>query len=306
MRRFCPTLTELQAFEAAARQGSFTRAAQEMCITQGAISKQVKNLEEFLGVDLFVRGRHGLMLTSAGRRYLHEVGGSLNRIEAATLSLMTQPGLGGVLRLTSMPSFGTKWLIRRLPALREQCPDLQIEFLPHRMGYDFSSPEVDASIRFGSGVWPDCQADYIAGREVVPVCHPGLFSVPPRTPPDLLAQPLLHHTTVQQSWADWFASAGFDNVAAWAGPRFDQFTLLIQAAMAGFGTALIPRCLIEDELASGKLVVPLRIPADAKSAYYLCYPEHKSVLPTVQAFRRWLLDTAAVDEQKNASSYLGG
>lgn len=292
MRRFCPNLSELQAFEATARQGSFTRAAQELCITQGAVSKQIKNLEGFLGVSLFVRSPRGLVLTHVGQRYLHEVREGLNRIEAVSLSVMTQPELSGVLRLTSLPSFGSKWLIPRLPKLRHACPELHIEFLPHRMGYDFSSPDVDASIRYGAGVWPDSQADYVAGKELLPVCSAELFATAPRDPTDLLKHDLLHHTTVQRSWTDWFASAGMDTVRAWTGPRFDQYMLLIQAAMAGFGTALIPACLIEDELASGKLIVALDIPLQAQYAYFFCYPEHKSLLPTVQLFRRWILETA--------------
>lgn len=300
MRRFCPTLSELQAFDATARQGSFTQAAQELCITQGAVSKQVKNLEDFLGVALFARTSRGLVLTNAGHRYLPEIRHSLNRIEAASLSLITQPDAGGALRLTSLPSFSTKWLIPRLPALRAQYPDLHIDFLPHRMGYDFSSPEVDASIRFGAGVWPDCQAHYISGKDVVPVCHPRLFAQPVQSPSDLLAHPLLHHTTTQQSWAEWFDAAGLHTQKSWAGPRFDQFTLLIQAAIARFGTALVPRCLIQEELRNGKLIVPMALPITVQDGYYFCYPEQKSALTTIQAFRDWLLAAAQSSNQSSA------
>lgn len=296
MRRFCPNLSELQAFEATARQGSFTRAAQELCITQGAVSKQIKSLETFLGVELFVRTSRGLLLTNVGTRYLHEVRAGLNRIEAISMSVMTRVEHSGVLRLTSLPSFGSKWLIPRLPTLRQQHPELNIEFLPHRMGYEFTSPDVDASIRYGTGVWPDSQADYVAGHELVPVCSPGLFTQPAHRPSDLLQYDLLHHTTVQRSWTDWFAAAGQDTIRAWTGPRFDQYMLLIQAAMAGFGTALIPRCLIEEELANGKLIMPLPLPLQAQYGYYFCYPEQKSVLPAVQVFRRWLSHTVALQK----------
>ncbi|NYT36191.1 LysR family transcriptional regulator [Allopusillimonas soli] len=290
MRRFCPSITDLQAFEVTARQGSFTRAAHEMCITQGAVSKQIKHLETFLGVDLFLRTRGGLVLTHAGHSYLHDVRASLNRIEAASLALIAHQGLGGTLNLTCMPSFAAKWLIPRLPKLRRRYPDLHIGFLPHRMGYDFSSPDVDAAVRFGNGVWPGSRADYIVGKEVVPVCRPNLFKTPPESPEDLLSRPLLHHTTAQQSWPDWFRDAGHDTPHSREGARFDQFTLLTQAAIAGFGTALIPRCLVEEELQDGKLIVPLDVPITAHNGYYLCYPEHKSRLPTLQAFRTWMLD----------------
>src|SRR5690554_968132 len=175
MRRFCPSIAELQAFEVAARQGSFTRAAQELCITQGAVSKQIKSLETFLGVTLFRRTRGGLVLTQAGHTYLHDIRFALNRIEAASLAVMAHQGRGGILQINCMPTLGAKWLIPRLPALRQTCPDLQLVFLPYRMDYDFDTPEVDASIRFGTGTWPDVACHYLTGRELVPVCSPDLF-----------------------------------------------------------------------------------------------------------------------------------
>lgn len=292
MRRFCPSISDLQAFEVAARQGSFTRAAQELFITQGAVSKQVKNLETFLGVNLFLRTRAGLVLTQAGHAYLNDIRASLNRIEAASLAIMSHRGRGGTLNITTMPTFGAKWLIPRLPDLRKRCPDLQLVFLPYRMGYDFDSPEVDAAIRFGVGSWPGSHADYINGRDVVPACSPDLFDTPVLAPADLLTRPLLHHTTAQHQWPAWFKAAGHDTPRSRDGARYDQYTLLSQAAIAGIGVALIPRCVIEEELAEGKLIIPLDIPITAREGYYLCYPEHKSNLPALQVFRQWLLETA--------------
>lgn len=300
MRRFCPSITDLQAFEVVARQGSFTRAAQELCITQGAVSKQIKQLETFLGVNLFIRARHGLVLTQAGHSYLNDIRASLNRIEAASLAVMSHRGRGGTLNITCMPTFGAKWLIPRLPALRQTCPELQLGFLPYRMGYDFDSPEVDAAIRFGSGAWPDSQADYIMGKDVVPVCSPRLFEKPVNAPADLLTKPLLHHTSAQRQWPEWFKDAGFDSPRSRDGARYDQYTLLAQAAIAGLGVAMIPRCVVEDELAEGKLVVPLDLPITARDGYYLCYPDHKGNLPALQMFRQWLLDAAAcLDRESN-------
>ena len=161
MRRFCPSLTDLQAFEVAARHSSFTRAAQELCVTQGAVSKQVKHLEEFVGVELFLRIRQGLVLTEAGRSYLTKVQAGLGQIEAATVELIAHQGQGGTLNLTCMPTFGARWLIPRLTAFMRLRPDIHVEFLPHRQGYDFSTPELDAAVRFGEGIWPGSGADYI-------------------------------------------------------------------------------------------------------------------------------------------------
>lgn len=292
MRRFCPSLTDLQAFEVTARQGSFTLAARELCVTQGAVSKQIKHLETFLGVQLFLRSRRGLVLTEAGRGYLRRVEAALGQIEAASLALIAHQGKGGTLYLTSLPTFGAKWLIPRLPAFLRRCPDVHIEFLPHRQGYDFSSPDLDAAVRFGNGAWPGSQADYIVGRDVAPVCHPRLAQRGFDSPEDLLRHPLLHHTSTPEAWPDWFNDAGCPTPRSRDGARFDQFSLLAQAAIAGFGIALIPRCLVEDELRDGKLVLALDLPVQAHRGYYLCYPEHKASLPTLQAFRGWLLDVA--------------
>ena len=137
---FLPILTDLQAFEVAARHSSFTRAAQELCVTQGAVSKQVKHLEAFVGVELFLRIRQGLVLTEAGRAYLAKIQAGLGQIEAATVELIAHQGRGGTLNLTCMPTFGARWLIPRLTAFMRQRPDIHVEFLPHRQGYDFSTP----------------------------------------------------------------------------------------------------------------------------------------------------------------------
>ena len=289
MRRFCPSISDLQTFEIAARQGSFTRTAQELCITQGAVSKQIKSLETFLGVTLFRRTPAGLILTQAGHAYLNDIRSALNRLEAASLAIMSHQGRGGILHIICMPTLGAKWLIPRLPSLRKTCPDLQLVFLPYRMDYDFDTPEVDAAIRFGTGTWPDVRCDYITGRELVPVCAPGLFAEAPTDAKDLLSKPLLHHTTAPHLWRSWFLDAGIKDSRISNGAQYEQYFLLSQAAIAGIGVALIPRCLIEDELSEGKLVIPLKRPFKAREGYYLCYPEHKNNLPALQVFRQWLL-----------------
>lgn len=294
MRRFCPSTTDLQAFEATARHGSFTRAAEELCVTQGAVSKQVKHLETFLGVMLFVRTRQGLVLTDAGRKYLAKIRASLRQIETASLELITGLGVGGTLHLSVFPTFGARWLIPRLAAFQQSRPDVRVEFLPHQQGYDFSSPDLDAAIRFGTGIWPGSVADYITGREVVPVCHPDV-AAQCRGARDLLDHPLMHHASAIDAWPEWFAQAGVASPRSRGGPCFDQYSLLTQAAMAGFGIALIPRCLIEEELRDGKLAVALSAPIQASRGYYFCYPEHKASLPALQVFRGWLLATVAAE-----------
>lgn len=302
MRRLCPSLTDLQAFEMAARHGSFTRAAMELSVTQGAVSKQVKQLEQFVGVELFLRLRHGLILTEAGHSYLSKIQAGLGQIEAATLELISHQGRGGLLRLTCMPTFGARWLIPRLNGFTRARPDINVEFLPHRQGYDFSAPELDAAVRFGEGAWPGSGADYIVGREVVPVGSPRLFARPCTRAEDLLAHPLMHHTSALEGWHDWFSQAGCDTRRARDGARFDQYNLLSQAAAAGFGIALIPRCLIEDELRDGKLAAVIDLPIRARQGYYLCYPEQKARLPILQAFRDWMMEVSLAAEPRPAGA----
>ncbi len=284
----------------AARHGSFTRAAQELSVTQGAVSKQVKQLEQFVGVELFLRLRHGLVLTEAGQAYLTKIQVGLGQIEAATLELISHQGQGGMLHLTSMPTFGARWLIPRLAGFMRLRPDIHVEFLPHRKGYDFSTPELDAAVRFGEGVWPGSGADYIVGRDVVPVGSPKLFPHPCKAPEELLMHPLMHHTSALEGWTDWFSQVGCDVRRTREGARFDQYNLLSQAAAAGFGIALIPRCLIEDELRDGKLAPVIDLHIRARQGYYLCYPEAKANLPTLQAFRQWLMEESLAAEPRGA------
>ncbi|QYY32586.1 LysR family transcriptional regulator [Cupriavidus pinatubonensis] len=294
MRRMMPSMTELQAFEASARHSSFTAAARALHVTQGAVSKQVRSLESLLGVELFERVRQRLILTPAGVRYLERVRPTLDEIEAATVEAAGREQQAGTLHIASMPTLGAKWLIPRLPQFFARHPEVRLEFVPHAQGYVFAEPELDAAIRFGVGVWPGSLADYMIGREIVPVCRPALVAAHPGgvvgAPAELQQYPLLHHTTVPEAWPDWFAELGVPTRDAWAGARFDQFSLLTQAALSGLGIALIPRCLIEEELANGALVVAHPARVLSNKGYYLCYPEHKQHLPALQTFRAWLME----------------
>lgn len=288
MRRHCPSLVALQAFEAVATHGSLTRAAQSLHISQGAVSKQIKQLETFLNTALFQRQRYGLVLTPIGQRYLQEIAPSLGRIEAATLEAMAPPTQGGVLRITCMPTLGAKWLIPKLPDFMRRWPEVTLSFMPHRYGYDFSEPELDAAMRFGEGVWPDCQADYIVGRAIVPVAKPGMFSLPIKSPDTLADMPLLQHVSAPHAWHDWMLAAGALPKTVNTGPSFDQFTLLTEAAIAGLGVALIPTCLIEDELRRGTLEQVYDMSILERQGYYLCYPPDRAQLPELTVFRAWL------------------
>lgn len=293
MRRHCPSLVALQAFEAVAIHGSLTRAAVSLCISQGAVSKQIKQLEAFLTIDLFERVRYGLVLTPAGERYLQEITPALNRIEAATLKATSQPSHDGILRITCMPTLGARWLIPKLPDFMRRYPDIHLEFLPHRYGYDFSAPELDAAIRFGDGVWPDCRADYILGKAVVAVAKPGLLTLPVARPDELASMPLLQHISAPDAWHDWMQAAGAHPDHISTGPSFDQYSLLAEAAIAGLGVALIPACLVEEELRDGKLQRVYDVSILEQQGYYLCYPDDRAQMPELTAFRAWLQECSS-------------
>jgi LysR family transcriptional regulator, glycine cleavage system transcriptional activator len=300
VRRLCPSITELQAFDAACRHQSFTQAAVEMHCTQGAVSRQIASLESTVGVALFERTKQRLVLTDAGRAYLLSVRPALAQLEAATVQLLSHGGRGGTLNIAALPTFGAKWLIPRLPAFQRAHPDVTLNFLPHAQGYDFSRPELDASIRFGEGVWPGAHSEYIAGRDAIVIVAPDALTAlsrnskrsRPLAASDLPQLGLLHHVTVPHAWEEWFAGIGIKGVNPHVGPRFDQFTLIIQAVAAGIGAAVVPRCLVEDELCTKRVVAPFTKGVLLSQGYYLCTPENKAKLPSLVTFRQWLLDQA--------------
>lgn len=294
MRRLCPSTTELQAFEAAARHLSFTRAATELHVTQGAVSRLIRHLEDRLGIELFERVRRRIVLTEAGTIYLAKVRPSLNQLEAATLELMAHHQGGGTLSLATLPTLGATWLIPRLPSFYRAHPSIRLNFVPHPVAQHFPSPQMDAAILFGEGVWPNAVADYIIGKEVVPICHPNLLAGKNRikSAPDLLRHTLLQHSSVPRGWQDWFDSLGFEEVNGMVGPRFDQFSVIVQAVIAGLGVAIVPRCLVQDEIQSCRVAVPVDAVIESKQGYFLAYSEEKSRLPTLAAFRTWVLEEA--------------
>jgi len=287
-----PSSTALQAFEAAARHGSFTRAAVELCVTQGAVSRHIAQLEHFVGVALFERVRKRVVLTSAGAVYLRRVQPALAELAGATTELLVHRGTGGRLCLASLPTFNAKWLVPRLPRFTARHPEVLLDFAPHVQGYDFSRADLDCAIRFGEGAWPGAAADYIAGRRVVPVVEPSRW--PHRTPVSQLQKlTLLHHANVPGAWSDWLHAAGLAAINGQVGPRFDQYSVIIQAAAAGLGAALVPLCLVEDELRTRRLRVLADVPHEGRRGYYLCYPEGRSNWPPLAAFRAWLKSEVA-------------
>ncbi len=287
-RRFLPSLSLLAAFEAASRIGSVSAAARELGLTQGAVSRQILALEEQLGVALFLRERQTIRLTRAGEGYAREIREALRRISTASLNLRANPD-GGTLNLAVLPSFGTRWLVPRLPDFIEACPGISVNLLTRSSVFDFRTETVDAAIHFGLPHWPGAELVFLMHESVVPVCSPdfkerhGLSD-----PAHLLNVPLLHMTTRPDAWEKWFRShnVSFDNLH---GMLFDQFTTIAEAASFGVGVALIPSFMIEDEMQTGKLVKAVSGTLESEEAYYLaCMSDRAGYLP-LESFRNWIV-----------------
>jgi LysR family glycine cleavage system transcriptional activator len=291
LRRLSPPLHLLRAFSTVRRFGGVSRAAEALQLTQSAVSKQVKELEDWIGVPLFERTRNRLVLTPAGERYEDAVRAVLARLEAATLELLASGDGIGSLRLSSLPTFAAKWLIPRLPQFQRQHPEVTLHFVPYVQGYDFEQPDLDCSILFGAGHWPGARAHYLAGNEVAliaPRSRVADWAI--ATPADVQRHTLLRHVTVPDAWLRWGEAHGVGSAGCSTGPQFDQFQTLIRAVMAGMGLGLVPRCLVQDELAAGLVREPL--PAGGYTSdlgYWLCYPQARSRLQPLTCFREWLL-----------------
>ena len=300
MRRLCPSLTELQAFEATARHLNFTRAAVELFVTQGAVSRQVANLEDYLGVAVFTRAHQRLELSEAGHTYLPSVRKALNQLETATAHLMSHRGKGGVLNLSVPPSFAMQWLLPRLAQFKVAQPDVTLNFVRYSHTHNFSQDqELDAAIQFGEGEWPGASAVYLTGKNTIPVCAPEFFKSTRVVSADKLAHStLLQHIEVPYAWQDWCNYFDLKDRNGLVGPRFDQYSLIVKAAMTGFGVGLVPACLVEDELASGRLINPFPEAYKARQGYYLCVKEDRGSLPAVNVLRTWLLTSLLAGETR--------
>ncbi|HYD94076.1 MAG TPA: transcriptional regulator GcvA [Noviherbaspirillum sp.] len=293
MRRRIPSIEALIAFECAARHESFTRSADELCLTQSAVSRQVACLEEYLGVPLFNRVKKRLSLTDIGRIYAKQVREHLERIERDTLAAMARRGAGGILELAVIPTFATRWLIPRLPQFYAQHPEITLNLTTRAEPFMFNDTIFDAAIHFGSPAWPGAVAHHLFGEEMMPVCSPRLMQGRASLrAAELAALPLLHQSARAEAWRNWFVQAGVHDVPSMKGQRYELFSMLVEAARAGLGVALMPRILVLGELASGQLVIPCDIGLRNEKSYFLVYPEYKAESLPLKVFRQWLMATA--------------
>ncbi len=294
MRIRSPSLHELHAFAATARLGSFSKAAELLCVTQGAVSRAVARLEAHLGQSLLVRLPRGNELTSAGRDYLELIEPALQTLEAAAVA-QRAPEATTRLRISVAPTLATKWLIPRLPDWQALHPHIALSLAPYRREEDFSDASVDAWLRPGEGQWPPgITADYIVGREIVAICHPqelrGRQAL--RQPADLLSRPLLFHSNYPENWRLWLQAAGLPEAQPRPSADFEQVAMLVQAVMAGLGVAVVQRCLIDEELAAGRIAIPFERPVLLERGYMLCTRRSSQSQRALNQLRQWLLAQA--------------
>jgi LysR family transcriptional regulator, glycine cleavage system transcriptional activator len=298
MPRRLPQLNALKAFEAAARHESFTRAAEELCVTQGAVSHQVKALEAELGVKLFNRERQRLVITDAGREYLTTLRDAFDRIAIGTERLL-QRQTSGVLTVSTSPDFAAKWLVSRLGRFAEEHPsiDLRVSATLHHV--DFAREDVDLAVRHGDGNWPGLEVARLSSETLFPVCSPKLLSGRNRLtkPADVLKFPLIH-VDDRKAWRDWLEAAGVQGAELSHGPVLNRVSMAIDAAVDGQGIVLARTTLAAADMINGRLVRPFPEELRLAKTYWIICPKATAALPKIVTFRDWLLAEAANDTRQ--------
>jgi LysR family transcriptional regulator, glycine cleavage system transcriptional activator len=293
MRRKIPSITALMAFEAAARYENFSRAAEVLSLTEGAISRQIAGLEDFLALRLFHRIKKRVQLTDIGKAYYAHVREDLNRLERNTLSAMAYQDGQQILELAVIPTFATKWLIPRLSAFSRLHPAIVVNLSERALPFLFGDSVFDAAVHYEHPAWAGNAQELLFDEELVPVCSPQLLAGKTQLSVDELATyPLLHKNTREDAWRHWFDQQGYQGLNPVGGPRHDLFSMIIQAACYGRGIALVPRLYIEDELKSGALLIPTDLPIRGLKKYCVVYPEHEEVSATLKLFIDWLKQVA--------------
>ncbi|MBA1197568.1 LysR substrate-binding domain-containing protein [Pseudomonas shirazensis] len=288
-KRLVPSMTALQCFEAAARHLSFTRAAEELHLTQSAVSKQVAQLEEMLHHHLFLRIRRRLQLTPAGSLYLAEVNKILTQVDMSSRYILTYGEQTEILKVATQPSFGVRWLIPHLKGFGKRYPNIHLDIRNEMEPFSLLQGSADVVFFFGQGTWPGATCVQLFDEEVVPVCAPELLQGRELSDASALAELVLMQSTSRpEAWHEWFLEQGLHTDNSYHGPRFDTFYMALSAAQAGCGVALVPRYLAEKELAEGSLVIAWQHAMRSNGAHYLAYAEHAAEVPKVRALVEWI------------------
>lgn len=307
-----PPLNSLRVFEAAARHLSFTKAADELHVTPGAVSQQIKALEDFIGAPVFRRQKRSLLLTDEAQASLPVLRDGFDRLAEAA-RLLAARNDSGKLAVSVAPSLAAKWLVPRLDRFRERHPEIDVWVSACMDLVDFAVDDVDLAIRYGSGAYPGLVVEHLMSEMIVPVCSPRLMlgEHPLRTPKDLAHHTLLHEDSPDKdescpTWPMWLKAAGVGEIDAARGPKFNQSSLVIEAAVAGKGVALAKSQLALADLEAARLVIPFDMSSPSAFAYYVVHPESRRASPAVKAFKEWLRGEATATPDTAALSVAAG
>jgi LysR family glycine cleavage system transcriptional activator len=298
-----PPLNAIKAFEAAARLGSFTRAAEELNVTHGAVSRQIRVLEDWLGTELFSRTSRNAVATRAGADLLAEAGPALDRLATAALRLQSGVQAGGLLHISALPTFAMRWLIPRLPEFQRQYPALELRIVTASTPAEQFRMNVDVVV---SG--PSRQPGWVGNRFLAEMYLPLLSSAlikerPLRAPADLAQHTLLHAATRREMWPRWLTAAGIADLRPARSQVFEHFYFAIQAAIEGLGVVMCPLALVGEELREGRLVAPIREPVLRTRGYFVYAPEMSSAAPAITALRHWLVGAGSLAEAELATYF---
>lgn len=298
-----PPLKALRVFDASARHLSFTRAAEELFVTQAAISHQIKSLEEHLGLKLFVRKNRALRLTEEGQSYYHDIKHIFTSLHDATERLLNR-GAKGAITVSSQASFAIQWLVPRLTAFNALHADIDVRIKAVEQPENSLTEDVDVAIYYGRGRWPNTHADKLHTEYIIPVCSPLLaqnntINGKPAllSYNDLSAHTLLHDTS-RRGWKRWFKQVGVKAANVNHGPIFSHSTMVLQAALHGQGIALAYSVLAQPDIDSGRLICPFNDVLMSKNAYFIVCRENQKDSPKIIAFRQWMLDMVEAEQEK--------
>ena len=283
-----PPLNAIKAFEAAARLGSFTRAAEELSVTHGAVSRQIRMLEDWLGTKLFLRTSRHAVPTPAGTDLFAEAGPALDRLATAALRLRGGVQARGLLHISALPTFAMRWLIPRLPEFQREHSALELRIVTASTPAEQFRMDVDVVVS-GPSRQPGWVGSRFLGEAYLPLLSPSLMKERPlRAPADLSRHTLLHAATRRDMWPRWLTAAGIADLRPTRDQVFEHFYFAIQAAIEGLGIVMGPLALVCDELREGRLVAPIREPALRTRGYFVYSRETSSTAPAVTALRQWL------------------
>lgn len=285
-------------FESAARHLSFTKAAEELNVTPGAVSQQIKALEDFLQTPVFRRQKRALLLTDEAQASLPVLRDAFDKLAEAS-QILSARNDASRLTVSVAPSFAAKWLVPRLDGFHEAHPELDVWVSADMEVVDFAANDVDLAIRFGAGKYDGLVAEHLMAEHIIPVCSPNLLEGEHRvsTPADLVHHVLLHDRSPDKdesvpNWSMWLKAAGVDHQDRDRGLQFNQSSLVIEAAVAGKGVALAKANLASADLEAGRLVTPFDMTTPTDFAYYLVHPASKNSSKSVKLFKHWIKQEA--------------